>query len=696
MSAGIKSVHTIFKTHLDLGFTDLAQNVVARYFDTYIPQAIGTAAALRRSGQPERFIWTAGAWLIYEYLEKAPAGARKEMEAAIAAGDITWHGLPFTVHAELMDASLFSYGLRFARELDRRFGKRTIAAKMTDVPGHTRAIVPLLAAAGIEFLHVGVNQASTMPAVPPVFVWRDGDAEIVVMYQHSYGGPLALPGMTDAIAFGHTHDNLGPQTAEQVVDIFGDIRRAFPQANVIASTLDAYAEALRPVKSQLPVVTAEIGDTWIHGVGTDPKKVSHFRELLRWRSQWLGGPPNNGDTASPSFGDSGPSSGQAAGGLRADSGPAFSAGPLPDAFSQQLLLVAEHTWGLDAKTHLADYANYGRPHFDKARAQANFNRLAASWTEQRAYLESAVAALDNSPLAEEVRARLQALEPAVPDEDGFEVIADSSRLFDTAHFSLCFDAASGAIAYLLEKKSRRLWADHDHALGLFRYQTFSQIDYDRFLGQYLASRPEWSEPDFGKPGVAGAGGESRWWLPALSRLLCREDEAGHHFLLEMTLPPAATSQYGAPQLVSLAVSAPRQEAALLFDLQWFQKPANRQPEAFWFSFCPLTRRHGQWTMEKMGQSISPLDVVHNGNRKLHAVGRGVFYSDDKNELAIETLDAPLVAPGSPSLLNFDNEQPAVEKGMHVNLYNNVWGTNFPLWYEEDARFRFALRFRNRE
>jgi hypothetical protein len=101
-------------------------------------------------------------------------------------------------------------------------------------------------------------------------------------------------------------------------------------------------------------------------------------------------------------------------------------------------------------------------------------------------------------------------------------------------------------------------------------------------------------------------------------------------------------------------------------------------------------------MEKMGQSISPLDVVHNGNRKLHAVGRGVFYSDDKNELAIETLDAPLVAPGAPSLLIFDNEQPAVEKGMHFNLYNNVWGTNFPLWYEEDARFRFALRFRNRE
>ena len=663
--AGVKTVHTIFKTHLDLGFTDLARQVVARYFDEYIPQAMATAAALRQTGRPERFIWTTGAWLIYEYLEKAPASARKEMEAAIAAGDITWHGLPFTVHAELMDASLFRYGLRFAQALDRRFGKRTIAAKMTDVPGHTRAIVPLLAAAGIEFLHIGVNEASTMPGVPPVFVWRDGSgAEIIVMYQHSYGGPLVLPGIADAITFGHTHDNLGPQTAAEVVGIFDDIRRAFPQANVIASTLDVYAEVLRPLKGQLPVVTAEIGDTWIHGVGTDPKKVSRFRELMRRRRQWLVAPANKGQEAAL------------------------------DAFSHQLLLVAEHTWGLDAKTHLNDYANYGRPHFDSARGQANFSKLAASWAEQRSYLESAVAALDKSPWVEEVRARLQALEPAAPVESGFEVVADPTRLFDTAHFALCFDASAGAIAYLLEKKSQRRWAGDGHLLGLFRYQTFSHTDYDRFLEQYLARRPPWAEPDFGKPGLASAGGESRWWLPALSRLLCREDEVGHHFLLELKLPAAAISHYGGPQLITLAVSAPRDEAVLLFDLQWFQKPANRRPEAFWFSFCPLTRRHGRWTMEKMGQRISPLDVVHNGNRKLHAVGSGVFYSDDEDEtLAIETLDAPLVAPGEPSLLNFDGEQPAVENGMHFNLYNNVWGTNFPLWYEEDARFRFALRFR---
>ena len=30
-------------------------------------------------------------------------------------------------------------------------------------------------------------------------------------------------------------------------------------------------------------------------------------------------------------------------------------------------------------------------------------------------------------------------------------------------------------------------------------------------------------------------------------------------------------------------------------------------------------------------------------------------------------------------------------GWHVCLYDNLWGTNFPMWYEDDAKFRFSLR-----
>lgn len=164
-----KNIHLIFKTHLDVGFTDYASVVVNNYFSKYIPASLRVAREMRERGQPERFLWTTGSWLIYEYLEQAQPAARKEMEEAILRGDIAWHALPFTTHTELEDAELFRFGLRLAKELDERFGRKTIAAKLTDVPGHTRGIVPLLAEAGIKFLHIGVNPGSTVPSVPPLF-----------------------------------------------------------------------------------------------------------------------------------------------------------------------------------------------------------------------------------------------------------------------------------------------------------------------------------------------------------------------------------------------------------------------------------------------------------------------------------------------------------------------------------------------
>ena len=43
------SVHVVFKTHLDVGFTDLAKRVVQRYHEVHIPRAVALARQLRES-----------------------------------------------------------------------------------------------------------------------------------------------------------------------------------------------------------------------------------------------------------------------------------------------------------------------------------------------------------------------------------------------------------------------------------------------------------------------------------------------------------------------------------------------------------------------------------------------------------------------------------------------------------------------
>ena len=224
----VEKVLVIFKTHLDIGFTDLSSKVEQRYIDYYIPKAIEVARRLREEGGDERYVWTTGAWLVDAYLRQATPEAAAELEEAIRRGDIVWNGVPYTVESESMNRALFEGILRLSQRLDARFGKHTSAAKMTDVPGHTRSIVPLLSEAGIGFLHVGTNPAVSVPDVPPVCRWRDpaSGREIILMYQGSYGDTMLLPDGRTAVSINLTGDNHGPHSIEEVHRIFAEYLQA--------------------------------------------------------------------------------------------------------------------------------------------------------------------------------------------------------------------------------------------------------------------------------------------------------------------------------------------------------------------------------------------------------------------------------------------------------------------------------------
>ena len=683
----MKTVHLIFKTHLDVGFTDLAANVFRTYCEKYIPQALKLAREMRESGRPERFVWTVGSWLIYEYLEQAGRRERRRMEEGIAAGDIAWHALPFTTHTELMDSSLFRFGISLSKDLDRRFGRRTIAGKMTDVPGHCRAIVPLLAQAGVRFLHVGVNPACKPPRVPPVFRWRAPDgSEVVVAYSSGYGSQFHVDGLDDGLAFAHTGDNQGPPPAEGIRKSFDECCAAHPGARVIASTLDAFARRLLVHRGALPVVTDEIGDTWIHGSATDPRKIAEYRALCRLRNDW----ERNG--------------------LAERYAPAFRA------CSRHLLLVPEHTWGLDEKTHLGDYRNYTAKALARARRRdrvspsavpevcrayavfkgdasfpQRYSTFERSWDEQREYVRSAVRALAGTPLAADARRALRAVRATAPKLRGFVPLRDAGPIV-AGEFKVQLDRQTGAIVFLQPPGEKASLCTARSPVGLFRYQTLAQVDFDRRLSEYaidLDKHGGWAIPDLAKPGMDAVRPRPRhaFYRPTAAALYIRRSPAVDTVLAVLKLPDGGCQDVGAPREVVLQYLFRRGEPGFNIDIFWTGKAATRLPEAIWFSFQPRLQRSQDWRIEKMGEWFSPLEVVENGNRNLHAVGRRIC----KGGFSVETLDAPLVAPGQPRLLEFDNAQPELAGGMHFNLYNNVWGTNFPMWSEADAHFRFVVR-----
>jgi hypothetical protein len=651
----------MFKCHLDVGFTDTQAGVMHLYFERYFPQAIQVANLLRQAGE-ERYVWTTGSWLLYEYLEQATGEQRRRAEQAVAAGDLAWHALPFSWETEMLDRSMIVGALGLSQSLDRRFGRTTTGAKMSDVPGHSIGIVGPLAENGVKLLDIGVNGASTPPEVPPLFVWKDAEgASLIMMYHHKgYGGVVRVPGSDLAIDVEMRNDNGGPHSVEEIKKIYADLRKQFPNAQVTAAGLSEIANAVEPYRSNLPVVTQEIGDTWIYGVPSDPVKVARYREVARLRSDWI---------AQEKFrvGD-----------------------PTDLALLRRLLLAVEHTWGVDTK-RLKDYDHYTPKDLAKVVDTPKFRWAETSWAEKRKDIDEGIANLPQLLRAQALQ-NVRALQPAEPERAELEPHPAGAEI-ETTHFALALDSKTGAVCRLRAKATGREWASPEHPLALFAYQTFSKADYDRFIARYITVKTWWAPMDFGKPHIEKFGAQSRIWLPALTNCWAGKVASGHRVLGELRIRDAEAERSGLvawPQKLHVELFFPDAEPSAQVNFSWSGKGANRLPEAMWLSFLPQAPDPRGWSLEKVDRFMSPLDVVRGGNRHMHAVSNAIRYKDTQGEFSIETLDAPVVALGEKSPIAYSDAQPDLAGGFHFSLFNNAWGTNYIQWFGEDMRFRFVL------
>lgn len=75
--------------------------------------------------------------------------------------------------------------------------------------------------------------------------------------------------------------------AQEVLNNYEIARGQFPNAFVMASSLDQYVSALKASSTTYPTLTKEIGDTWIMGIQSDPKKTAMYRAFARTFGQCL-------------------------------------------------------------------------------------------------------------------------------------------------------------------------------------------------------------------------------------------------------------------------------------------------------------------------------------------------------------------------------------------------------------------------
>ena len=673
----MKKVYVVSKTHLDLGFTDYAENIRRKYIDKFIPQAISLADKVNTDTH-KNFIWTTGSWIIKEALLYSTEEQKEKLISALKKGNIVPHAMPFTTHSELLDEDTFNYGLSIVDGIDEIRGRKTVAAKMTDVPGHTKAIVPLLSKRGIKLLHIGVNGASAVPQVPECFLWKCDGSEIIVIYSGDYGGAFKCDLLDEVLYFDHTLDNRGAPSPEKVLAKLDKIKAEFPDYEVEASTLDDYAEILWDVRDKLPVIENEIGDTWIHGSASDPYKSAALRQLMNLKSKWLSDGTMERNTEEYT------------------------------GFSDALICVAEHTCGMDTKNFYADYDSYLKPQFQRARKRdkiivkhpfrdfpynilniinkirytSSYSIIEKSWQEQRDYISKAVNSL-NGVHKKEAETALANLLPEKPCEFKGEKLNGEINAFGFS-FGLNSFGGIGSLSFNGQEIIK------NNSKPFFEFRSYTSEDYDFWFKNYSRNMKDnavWAYPDFGRPLLKCYDGKypAGSFYYSMENAFAEKVENAVKVSVNLKCDRELCEKTGAPRVVQVVYTL--NESGLSFDVSWFGKDASRLTEAIFIHLYPNT---DEISLVKIGSEVDYKSVVSMGGKNLHAVEKCEF-TNGAGEFELINRHSPLISIGKGKILEYDNKIESIEDGISYVLYDNVWGTNFPQWYEDNARFSFEIK-----
>ena len=745
-SAEVREVIITFKTHFDIGYTDLAANVVQRYRTTMIDQALKVVDQNRSLPPEQQFVWTIPGWPMAKILEDWGGQTPERKQHILDAfkdGRFVVHGLPFTTHTELLEPEDLVRGLGFASRLSRDAGLALPRdAKMTDVPCHSWILPTLLKHAGIDFLHLGCNSASSSPDVAPLFWWEGPDgSRLLTMYSAAgYGTGLVPPGdwpYRTWLALQHTGDNHGPPTPEEVQQLLAEAAQKLPGVKVRIGRLSDFADAILAEKAEIPVVRGDMPDTWIHGPMCDPAGAKIARHLR----------PAIGCVESLTT----------LLGIWGTPLPGIDCARVVANAREKSLLYGEHTWGgaLYWVTRYGKETNWSYGDAWKAeRAAGRFSKLEASWAEHTGYIEqardetipfveSAVRAMARqagpegyrvvvfNPLpwkrggivrVKSVGASLSAVRPAdggpaapvaaegdelcfvapeipamgyrtfVPAEaarPGDDLRSDArAGVIENEHLTITLDPARRGICSVFDKRTGRELVDRnsEYTLGQYLYERFDADQVAAYVNAYVKTQAEWAVVELGKPA-----------MPPADKVPYRAASPQYDNVRVVQSPISvaatmhSTPTAGLSHAVTTRAVLYAGEPYLDLEITLHDKPADNWPEAGWICL-PVNATKPQFRLGRLGGIADPAhDFIRGSNHDLQAIYTGITVADAKGSgVGICPLDSPLVSLGRPGIFKYSLDFVPDKPVVFVNLFNNQWTTNFRFWNEGTWTMRVRL------
>jgi alpha-mannosidase len=738
----IEAIYVVFKTHFDIGFTGLASEVTDSYMGSMLKSVLETCEATSTNTEGHKYIWTMPSWPLKKSLETPDKEMQKQALKLIEEGRIAWHVLPFTTHTDFSGVEEYIRGLGISAELDRAFHKKSIAAKMTDVPGHTRMLPSLLAKAGVKFLHLGCNACVNPPEVPQCFYWKgpDGGGVTTFYTKGGYGTDLIPPDDWEYpvwLALMNTADNKGPHSAEVIHDIVATVAEKLPGTRVVVGTMDDFAHAFLACNPELPVVETDLADSWIHGVGTYPDEVSRVRFLRKAVMNAEGVFSLKTLSEGPPVED-----------------------PIKKLFHtvyENILLFDEHTWGLDTKITLLSLHNgkrvYEKKLFLEDKKSSEYKRMEASWAEKAGYVKRAEDAVDATaeilkgftegrdnkiaiynllswerggeaditglavsgealvdskgkvyPIYERdgrhvvqvkslppMGCAVYSIEKTATDYRWLSLAADDGSggaVLENSRILVKINGKTGCITSFYDKINRKEWAAGGEMFGGYTYDIHGKDRIIRYLKDYAYDLEDWYLEDNGRSGYPWV--SDRTYVAECCSLSITNACGAGMVAVTWKMPAESVSKYGnAPEVV---MTVTIKEHSDFVDITYHINGKVETPfvESGNFVFY-LNAEVPQYAIQKMGAVINPAaDIQYGANTSLYCCDRWMNVSDGEHGIAFFPKDTPLLSIGENRIYVYSKDYTPQKPVLYWNAFNNQWGTNFPQWIGGDFRYQYRV------
>ena len=151
-------VYLLHHSHVDIGYTHVQTEVIQKHFD-YFEQVIELARDSADYPAGAQFKWNVEVlWAVDAYLKQASEEKRQQFIEAVKKGWIALDALYGNELTALCRPEELIRLVGCAERLRQKYGVKIDSAMITDVPGYTWGIVPVLAQSGVKYFAVGPNR----------------------------------------------------------------------------------------------------------------------------------------------------------------------------------------------------------------------------------------------------------------------------------------------------------------------------------------------------------------------------------------------------------------------------------------------------------------------------------------------------------------------------------------------------------